>query len=152
MMSSRSRRASSKCGSRAVCRDHGEVRLEGNAKLLREHSEDLCGATKDRFDRSAASRKLLEESITRLRVEGRQADEAVHVDPVGHVRGYPASRRVRMEEVALILQVAHRVADGGRGDANGEAPRDHARSRRLSSLYVGLNDRLEHPTLSVAEL
>ena len=56
-----------------------------------------------------------------------------------------------MKEVALLLQLAHGVANGGRGHPEPEPPRDGLAAGGLGGLDVGLDDRLEHPDLAVVQ-
>jgi len=57
-----------------------------------------------------------------------------------------------MEEKSLLLQVAHGVADGRRRYAKTEPPGDRARSSRLSSLHIRLDDGLQYPAFTIVEL
>ena len=52
-----------------------------------------------------------------------------------------------MEEVPLLLQVAHGVADRGGGDAEPVAARDGPAARRLRRVHVRAHDGLEDLTL-----
>ena len=57
-----------------------------------------------------------------------------------------------MEEKPLLLQVAHRVADRRRRDAEPEPPRERPRSGRLGSFDVAADHRFEHAAFAPAEL
>ena len=57
-----------------------------------------------------------------------------------------------MEEETLLLQVAHRVANGGWRHAESEAPRQGPGPSRLSGLDVRADHGLEDPALAFGEL
>ena len=77
--------------------------------------------------------------------------ERVHVHPVRPVRRHPSRRGVGMEEIPLLFQVAHRVANGGRRDPQVEAPHHRATPRGLSGVHVGADHRLEDELLALRE-
>jgi len=56
-----------------------------------------------------------------------------------------------MVEVSLFLEVAHRVADRGRRQAELVPLRDRPAPRRLGGLHVRLDHGLEHLALAVGE-
>src|SRR5438876_2685485 len=56
-----------------------------------------------------------------------------------------------MIEVSLFLEVAHRVADRGRREAELVALRDRAAPRRFGGLHVRLDHGLEHGPFSLGE-
>ena len=90
-------------------------RRHRHAQLLGQDAEHLGRAPQDLLDRASrepSSSGL--QRVPRLRARRRQAHDLVHVHPVRPIGRDPAGRGVRMEEVALVLQLAHRVADRGR--------------------------------------
>ena len=56
-----------------------------------------------------------------------------------------------MIEIALLLQVTHRVADGRRRDAEPEFVRQAPRSGRLSRLDIRLYYGLEYPPFALVQ-
>src|SRR5213078_3993928 len=58
---------------------------------------------------------------------------------------------VRVVEEALLLEVAHRVADSRRREPQLVPLGDSAAPRWFSGLHVGLDDGLEHLTLAVGK-
>jgi hypothetical protein len=120
-----------------------EVRADRDAQLLREHAERLRGASQDRLDRRRAG-ELFAQPVALALGERPDLHERVDVEPVRLVSRHAAGRRVRVEEEALLLQVAHGVADGGRRDAEAELPRERARPGGLRRGDVALDDRGEH--------
>jgi hypothetical protein len=59
---------------------------------------------------------------------------------------------VRVEEIALVFQLAHGAADGGRRDAEPEFAGNGLTARGLSGFDIGLDYGLEHPELARTQL
>ena len=78
--------------------------------------------------------------------------ERVDVHAIRHVGGDAPGGRVRMEEKALLLEIAHGVANRRGRHAQPESARDHARSSGLSSLDVRLDHRFQNPAFTFVEL
>src|SRR5690242_9549214 len=57
-----------------------------------------------------------------------------------------------MEEKALLFQITHGVANGGRGHAESEPPGKRSGTGRLGSLDVAANHCFEHATLASRKL
>ena len=57
-----------------------------------------------------------------------------------------------MEEIALGLEVAHRVPDRGRRNAEIEPLRQRSTPGRLRKIYVRADHGLEHPSLALGEI
>ena len=123
-----------------------------HAQLLGQHAQHLRRAPQDLFDRVPRPHELGAQGVLRLAGRRGQPHDLVDVDPVGPVGRDPAGGGVGVEQVPLVLQLAHRVADGGRGHAQPEPPGDRLAAGRLRGLDVGLHDRLEHPQLPLAQL
>src|SRR5213596_3597493 len=75
----------------------------------------------------------------------------VHVHAVGEVRGDAAGGGMGMVEIALFLEVAHRVANCGRGERVAEPLGNSPAPRRLGGFDVGLDNGLEDLALETAE-
>src|SRR5207248_3155511 len=82
----------------------------------------------------------------------RGAQQRVHVGAIRLVGGHATGRRVRMEEKTLLLQVAHRVANRRRRNAQAKATCQRPRAGRLGGLNVRLNDSFENATLALRQL
>ncbi len=79
----------------------------------------------------------------RLARHPRHALEVIHVEAVGGVRGDPARRGVGLHQVSQLLEVGHRVADGGRGEAADVPPGHGVRADGLAGLDVLRDDGQE---------
>ena len=124
-----------------------------HAQLLGQHAEHLGGAAQDLLDRVARAGRSSRRRVSLRLVAGRrQPHELVDVEPVAPIGRDPAGRGVGVKEVALVLQLAHGVADRGRGHAEAEPAGDRLAPGRLRGLDVGLDDRLEHPQFPVGQL
>src|SRR2546430_17502096 len=90
-----------------------------------------------------------EDGIRDLTVTGVQtcALPIFHVHAVGEVRGDAAGGGMGVVEVSLFLEVAHRVANCGRGERVAELLRNSPAPRRLGGFHVGLDYSL--PDLAV---
>ena len=127
-------------------------RRHRHAQLLGQHAEHLGGPAHDLLHRVARAGQLAAQGLPRLVGRRRQAHDRVDVDPVRAVGRDPAGGGVGVEEKPLVLQVAHRAADGGGRDAKPEPPGNGLAPGRLRGLDVGLDDRLEDPELPLAQL
>jgi hypothetical protein len=75
----------------------------------------------------------------------------VDVEAVGGVGGHAAGRGVRLHQVAQLLEVGHRVADGGRRETLDVAARDRPRADRLPGLDVLRDDCEQHLPVPLIE-
>ena len=132
--------------------EHGRIerRTDGDAELLRQHTQHLRRALEDLVHRVVLAQPFAD--LVRLRRrDGRQAHQRVHVHPIGEIGGDPAGGGVGVVQVPLLLQVAHGIADGGGRQGEPEAFRDSATPRRLGGLDVGLDDGLEDLALALVQ-
>ena len=129
-----------------------ERRRDRHAELLGQHAQHLRGAPEHLLHRVARPHELGAQGLLRLAGGRGEPHDLVDVDPVGPVGRDPAGGGVGVKQVPLLLQVAHRVADGGGGDAQAVSAGDGLAPGRLRGLDVGLDDRLEHAELPVAQL
>jgi hypothetical protein len=104
-----------------------EARRQRDAELLGEDAEALGRTAENGLDRGAAARDVLAQPLAFGHHDGARwrVQQRVHVGAIGLVRRDATSRRVRMREKPLVLEVAHRVPDRGWRDAEAEAPRQH---------------------------
>jgi len=77
--------------------------------------------------------------------------ESIHEETVCGVGRDTACRRVRVEEITLLLQIAHRIADRGGGDAEFEAARDRATPGRLGRIHIGADDGIQYLAFSFGQ-
>ena len=122
-----------------------------DTELIRQDAEHLRGARQDRLDGGALAFEFSAQVLGLGGRDGRRAHQEVDVDPIGEVGRNPAGRGVGMIEVSLFLEVAHRVADRGRREAELVALRDRAAPRRFGGLHVRLDHGLEHGPFSLGE-
>src|SRR5713101_9884439 len=81
--------------------------------------------------------------------DGGGPHQVVDVDAIGEVGRYPPGGGVGMVEVSFFLEIAHRVADRGRRQAELVPFRDRPAPRRFGGLHVRLDHGLENLALSV---
>ena len=91
-----------------------------HAQLQREHPDHLRRALEDLVHSVALSRQFLTDLFRLRRRDGLRPHERVHVHAIGEVRRDAAGGRVRVIEVALVLQVAHGVPNRRRGKRHAE--------------------------------
>jgi hypothetical protein len=85
-----------------------------------------------------------------LRREHRNGEQGINEVAVTELRGHPACGRVRMLQVALLLQGRHRIADGGRAYRESVAMRQAFRRHRHGGLHESVHDLVQHVVFSRA--
>src|SRR6185436_4809646 len=128
-----------------------ERRTHRDSKLLSQHTEYLGRPAQDFLDGGAGRRHLQLDEISLFPAGRREPHQVVHVPAVCLISGNPAGRRVRMVEISLLLQLAHRVANGRRGDSQPAPLHNSLTGRGLGGLDEGLDDRFKHPGLAVIQ-
>ena len=129
-----------------------ESRPECDAKLLRDDTEALRRAAKNAFDGRTAGYDFRGQPLLLELRHRRKLDERIDVDAIRDIGRNSSSRRMRMIEHPLVLEVAHRIANRRRGNTEAEAARNCVRARRLGGLDIRLNDCLEHAPLALVQL
>jgi len=132
--------------------EHGlvERRAHRHPQLFREHTEHLRRPFED-LVHGVPLGELFANLVRVGRRHLRQPHQRVHVHAVGEVRGDAAGGGMGVVEVALFLEVAHRVANCGRGERVAELLRNSPAPRRLGGFDVGLDNGLEDLALALVQ-
>lgn len=70
--------------------------------------------------------------------------EGIHEEAQPRLRGQASGADMRRIDETKLLQVAHDVADGGRGKRHRQKPRQAARSERLARIEITFDDAPEN--------
>src|SRR5205814_1442315 len=128
-----------------------EPRAERNAELLGDNAQALGGAPQNSFDGRPSSRDLGSETAALVGGGSADRNQRIDIHPVRHIGRHTARRGVRMEEVALLLEVAHGIADGCRRNAEPELVGKTSRAGRLSRFDIRLNYGFQNPPLALVQ-
>jgi len=132
--------------------EHGlvERRAHRNSQLFREHTEHLRRPLED-LVHGVPLGELFANLVRVGRRHLREPHQRVHVHAVGEVRGDAAGGGMGVVEVALFLEVAHRVSNCGRGERVAEPLGNSPTPRRLGGFDVGLDNGLEDLALALVQ-
>ena len=137
-----------------------ELDARDGADLRRDHHRGVVGHGRQRLRgrgehvlhlAHAAGEDLSQQAV----LAGRQSADPQNLIDVQSVRPpgrHPPRRRVRGGQVPQLLQVAHLVADGGRGQPHPFLARDGPRADRHGGRDVVVDDGLQNLKLSLVQV
>ena len=127
----------------------GHAGREDDAEQARQAAQQAARLLRDGVQAAQAPADRLAEQFGLLRRKPGDIHQAIHVEPVAALGGDAPGGRVRVPEVARVLQPRHDGPDGGAGEVH--LVGDGARPDRRSRVDKLLHDPAQHVALAGGE-